>query len=244
MYTKEQISFSCLGKTHILNFPWEENNIVFDFVLNFKNILFIYYKDQIEDITITFDSINLYFKNEYDHQKLRTEISKLLKDSKFNAPIDYKKWTLPVCLDDSSNADLDLFFKGNKSKVKEYLDRFLSLEFRLVFYGFLPGFPYLSGLPDEMSIPRKVTPNNQTFKGSVSVGGSQVGIYPQNSPGGWNVIGNCPVPLFDIKKEIPIFIQAGDYIQFFQISKEEWIEVTDAITKGIDHPMLKRIKND
>ena len=78
MYTKEQIRFSCLGKTLILNFPWEENNSVFDFVLNFKNILFIYYKDQIEDITITFDSINLYFKNEYDHQKIPTEISKLL----------------------------------------------------------------------------------------------------------------------------------------------------------------------
>ncbi len=88
--------------------------------------------------------------------------------------------------------------------------------------GFLPGFMYLGGLPETLEVPRKSAPRLEVRKGSVGLAGKQTGIYPQQSPGGWNIIGNCPIPLFNVEKEQPCFVNVGDRIQFYAINKGEY----------------------
>jgi KipI family sensor histidine kinase inhibitor len=88
--------------------------------------------------------------------------------------------------------------------------------------GFIAGFPFLSGLPSELATPRRSAPRKQVPAGSVAIGGAQTGIYPRNSPGGWNVIGRTPLRLFDVWLEPPTILQAGDRVRFREMSREEF----------------------
>jgi inhibitor of KinA len=88
--------------------------------------------------------------------------------------------------------------------------------------GFTPGFPYLSGLPAELATPRRASPRKEIPAGSVAIGGTQTGVYPRKSPGGWNVIGRTPLRLFDVRREPPAMLRAGDRVRFREISREEF----------------------
>ena len=91
--------------------------------------------------------------------------------------------------------------------------------------GFTPGFPYLGGLSKELETPRKETPRLQISPGSVGIGGNQTGIYPLETPGGWNIIGRTPISLFNPEEEIPTYIQSGMYLRFIPITKEEYVSL-------------------
>ncbi len=84
--------------------------------------------------------------------------------------------------------------------------------------GFLPGFPYLAGLPSELACPRRASPRIQVPAGSVGIGGRQTGIYPNASPGGWQLIGHCSLTLFDQNQSPPSLLQAGDQVKFIAVS--------------------------
>ena len=88
--------------------------------------------------------------------------------------------------------------------------------------GFLPGFMYLGGLPSDLEIPRRSEPRLQVRQGAVGLAGKQTGIYPQESPGGWNIIGNCSVSMFSSKNDPPCFVNVGDKVQFHAIEKAEY----------------------
>ena len=94
--------------------------------------------------------------------------------------------------------------------------------------GFTPGFPYLGGLSKELETPRKETPRLQISPGSVGIGGNQTGIYPLETPGGWNIIGRTPISLFNPEEEIPTYIQSGMYLRFIPITKEEYVSLEGA----------------
>ena len=87
--------------------------------------------------------------------------------------------------------------------------------------GFLPGFPYLSGLDETIAVLRKAVPRAIVVAGSVGIAGQQTGIYPLDSPGGWQIIGRTDLPLFDVSKTPPNTIQAGDTVKFIAIRGDE-----------------------
>jgi len=95
--------------------------------------------------------------------------------------------------------------------------RHTSREYKVHMLGFLPGFPYLSGLDETIAVPRKEVPSALVRAGSVGIAGQQTGIYPLDSPGGWQIIGRTTLPLFDVTKTPPNTIQAGDTIKFVAI---------------------------
>lgn len=82
------------------------------------------------------------------------------------------------------------------------------------FIGFQPGFAYLGGLNELLHTPRLSTPRLKIPAGSVGIGGAQTGIYPYQSPGGWNIIGNTKAKLFDVNSENPSLLKAGDRLKF------------------------------
>jgi inhibitor of KinA len=88
--------------------------------------------------------------------------------------------------------------------------------------GFVPGFPFLAGLPKEIATPRRSNPRKEIPPGAVGIGGAQTGIYPLRSPGGWNLIGRTPLRLFDPAKDPPVLLRAGDRVRFHAITREEF----------------------
>ncbi|HUE03792.1 MAG TPA: 5-oxoprolinase subunit PxpB [Bryobacteraceae bacterium] len=87
-------------------------------------------------------------------------------------------------------------------------------EYLVYFLGFLPGFPYLGGLTESIAVPRLETPRQRVPAGSVAIGGSQTGVYPMASPGGWRIIGRTPLRLFDPAADPPALLRMGDHVRF------------------------------
>lgn len=130
-------------------------------------------------------------------------------------------WTLPVCYDLEFGLDMENVVRTLNLSTDELIKQHTSHEYVVYGIGFLPGFMYLGGLPSTLEIPRRAEPRLKVEKGAVGLAGKQTGIYPQESPGGWNIIGNCPVNLFDPDKSTPCFINVGDKIRFTSISGAE-----------------------
>jgi KipI family sensor histidine kinase inhibitor len=107
-----------------------------------------------------------------------------------------------------------------------------SVDYRIYMLGFSPGFPYLGGMPERIATPRLKTPRTKIPVGSVGIAGKQTGIYPMESPGGWQLIGRTPVKLYDPKSNVPIIMQAGDYLRFVPIAKEEYDNISSLAEKN------------
>jgi inhibitor of KinA len=133
------------------------------------------------------------------------------------------RWVeIPVCYDPEFALDLDHVADHARMSPKEIVDLHSAAEYRVNCIGFTPGFPYLTGLPGKLATPRRATPRKEIPTGSVAIGGAQTGIYPQVSPGGWNVIGRTPLRLFDAQKDPPVLLRAGNRVRFRAITRQEF----------------------
>jgi KipI family sensor histidine kinase inhibitor len=135
---------------------------------------------------------------------------------------DARSIEIPVCYDPEFALDLDHVASQAKLTPTKVVDLHSRAEYRVSCIGFVPGFPFLAGLPKELATPRRATPRKEIPAGSVAIGGAQTGIYPLRSPGGWNLIGRTPLHLFDPEKSPPSFLHAGDCIRFRAITREEF----------------------
>ncbi|MBM7842212.1 5-oxoprolinase subunit PxpB [Herpetosiphon giganteus] len=104
--------------------------------------------------------------------------------------------------------------------VNQVIELHASAEYRVAMVGFLPGFPYLDGLPAALHLPRRATPRAKVAAGSVAIANDQTGIYPQSSPGGWHILGTTPLHLFDSTASPPALLNAGDIV-YFENMKDE-----------------------
>ena len=105
---------------------------------------------------------------------------------------------------------------------EEFARRHAEAEYRVAFLGFAPGFPYMTGLARELEAPRLATPRTRVPAGSVGIGGRYTGIYPEETPGGWRLLGRAPVRLFDAKEDPPALLLPGDRVRFQPISRQEF----------------------
>ena len=97
--------------------------------------------------------------------------------------------------------------------------------YRVYMIGFNPGFPYLGGLDDRLATPRRSTPRTLVPASSVGIGGPQTGIYPLDSPGGWQIIGRTPLRLFRPDRDPPTLLEVGDRVRFRRIDRDEFAEL-------------------
>jgi inhibitor of KinA len=129
---------------------------------------------------------------------------------------------VPVCYDVKFALDMDEVANHVGLSADEVIELHSSATYRVSCLGFTPGFPYLSGLPAELTMPRRPVPRKHVPAGSVAIGGNQTGIYPTTSPGGWNVIGRTPIRLFTPSKNPPALLCPGDNVRFRPISRAEF----------------------
>ena len=130
---------------------------------------------------------------------------------------------IPVCYDEEFGTDTDNIAKAKQLSKEEIIQLHTGKKYRVYMIGFLPGFPYMGEVNEKIAAPRKSQPQ-QVSAGSVGIAGKQTGIYSLSSPGGWNIIGRTPLQLFDSSKEEPTLLKAGDMIEFYSISKEEFLK--------------------
>lgn len=133
---------------------------------------------------------------------------------------------VPVCFENEFAPDLGEVAQHAGLSSDEVIRRYLDATYRVACVGFSPGFPYLSGLPPELATPRRAAPRKEIPASAVAIGGTQTGIYPRKSPGGWNIIGRTPLRLFDVHRESPALFHAGDQVRFRQISRIEFEQLS------------------
>ena len=129
---------------------------------------------------------------------------------------------IPVCYDLEFAIDLERVARHAQISPGEVVTLHGAAQYRVNCIGFTPGFPYLTGLPNKLATPRHAVPRKEIPAGSVAIGGAQAGIYPQKSPGGWNIIGRTPLRLFDPQRDPPALLQTGDQVRFRKITREEF----------------------
>lgn len=130
---------------------------------------------------------------------------------------------IPVCYGGDYGPDLAFVAENSGLTQEEVIRRHSAGEYLVYMLGFLPGFAYLGGMDDSIACPRLTSPRTKIPAGSVGIAGSQTGIYPLASPGGWQLIGRTPIKMFFIEGEETRFaLSAGDRVRFVPITEEEY----------------------
>jgi KipI family sensor histidine kinase inhibitor len=179
------------------------------------------------EVLPTYCSVSIYFDEAICQISLLKDLAqKALQKSeeeKTESTDSARTITIPVCYEDQEFApDLEKVALHAKLSKEEVIKLHSSSDYLIYMMGFLPGFPYLGGMNPRLKTPRLETPRTKIPAGSVAIGGAQTGLYPVESPGGWNIIGRTPLRLFDVKRKPFFLYEAGDKIRFLPITREEF----------------------
>ena len=131
---------------------------------------------------------------------------------------------IPVCYGGTYGPDLDYVARAHDLSPGDVVDLHTAPEYLVHMIGFAPGFPYLGGLDERLVTPRRDTPRTRVPAASVGIGGSQTGVYPIETPGGWHLIGRTPLRLFEPRRTPATLLAAGDRVRFRAISAVEFAE--------------------
>jgi KipI family sensor histidine kinase inhibitor len=203
----------------ILEISWkaEISKAVLYEIIDFKQVIKEKYGSLLKDCVSGYSTLCLRFHSPYEKETLVAELEELyynLTPNEITKPI---LWKLPVFY---NGKDLSSF--SDTLSIEELIHRHTATDYILHFYGFMPGFIYLGGLDPKLHRPRKVNPDKSIPAGSVAIGGKQTGIYPSESPGGWHILGTCPVKMFDPSKNPAVWAKEGDIIRFYEVEQEEY----------------------
>lgn len=171
-------------------------------------------------LLIDFDPLRL------SHDDLATEVERLAEAEAFVSNDAANVVSIPVCYDSEFAPDLIAVADHANMSAEEVVRWHSSASYRVYFLGFSPGFAYLGGLPDVLHTPRLATPRITVAPGSVGIAGSQTGIYPIESPGGWRLIGRTPLRMFNPGANPPTRLQPGDLVKFFPINRATFEKIS------------------
>ena len=125
-----------------------------------------------------------------------------------------RRLEIPVLYGNASDSDFETVATTLSLSPSELIRLHSKREYTVYMVGFTPGFPYMGILNEKLTLPRLSTPRTRVPAGSVAIAGSQTGIYPVDSPGGWHIIGHTPLKLFDPTSDTPFLFSPGDTVKF------------------------------
>lgn len=163
-----------------------------------------------------------------DHHQIRNKLRALLhnldEQTQMQTAIDASAVVeLPVYYALESGPDLAVIAKRNQLSIEQIIDIHQAQEYRVYAIGFAPGFAYLGEVDERIASPRLSTPRMKVPKGAVAIADKQTAVYPNVSPGGWNIIGLCPINMFDAKATPIMPVKVGDKVKFKAISKQDFL---------------------
>ncbi len=190
-------------------------------------------EDNILDIHHAYHEVLIQYRNTIQNfNQLKQNLQAALLKHKKVKPTQTTHWTIPVCYDDDFVPDLERYLDRKEIRLSELIALHTRPTYTVYFTGFLPGFLYLGTLDDKLAINRKSKPSRLIKAGTVAIGGTQTGIYPQDSPGGWYGIGYTPISFFNPRLPILTWAKPGDKISFESVEKDRILHIKRAIRKG------------
>ena len=180
-------------------------------------------------LTLYFDPVGLMndlsLKGSTTLNKISRYITSINVETNTDEEIYRQIINIPVCYDPTFGFDLRELSVFHQLKKEEIIEIHSSPVYTVYMIGFIPGFPYLGGLSEKLTSPRKQNPRPAIPAGSVGIAGQQTGIYPLKTPGGWQIIGRTPLKLFNVNRQQPSLLKAGDTLKFEQISLREFEQI-------------------
>lgn len=208
------ISSACHQKILAMQKWFEANNFP-----GIKDVIVAY-----SSLTLLYDSFLIARTNQAEGA--RAFISKKLKDAYEGSVMEKNEKQvmvdIPVCYEKAYGYDLDEISTITSLPVSEIIHLHSSVTYNVYMVGFLPGFGYMGTVDERIAVARKQKPRNKIEAGSVGIAGIQTGIYPVDSPGGWQIVGRTPLKIFDIHASPPSLLQAGDAVRFHSITASEF----------------------
>ena len=169
------------------------------------------------------------FKLHEGFNSIKNEIEKIINSLDFSKEYKENIVEIPVCYGEELGPDIKYVAKHNNISVEEVIKIHTSGKYLVYMLGFAPGFPYLGGMNKKIATPRKETPRLKIPEGSVGIAGMQTGVYPIETPGGWQIIGRTPLQLFNIESSKKSLLKCGDIVKFKSISVNEYIKLKEMI---------------
>ncbi|MGJ8667133.1 MAG: 5-oxoprolinase subunit PxpB [Patiriisocius sp.] len=215
---------------HAILLEWEQKIApeIHKEVIKFQNLITMNFSDEIVELVPAYNSLAVYLQKS---TKLENFVE-CLKSIEINASEisnnERHVVHIPVCYEPTFGIDISEVAKLKNLSIPEIIRLHTQQTYPVYFLGFLPGFPYLGGLDERLCIKRKKEPRAQIPSGSVAISGNQTGIYPSDSPGGWNIIGRTPLDLFSVV-DATCLLKAGDSVKFYEISEEEFNQIKGQI---------------
>jgi inhibitor of KinA len=202
---------------------------------NYVLVLFHHFKNKkhpaILDIVPAYSSLSFFYdvvelrktaNNQTAFDAIKQYIKEELENIPENGVTEKRSIKIPVCYSETFAPDIAFIASEKDISVEEIIRLHASTKYTVYMIGFLPGFPYMGTVDERIAFPRKTEPRTVVPAGSVGIAGKQTGIYPLQSPGGWQIIGRTPIKLFDKTKENPVYLEPGDEVEFYSITEDEF----------------------
>ena len=206
----------------LISYNYPINSKLISSLLYTKKTILTNLNDCIIEVVQSINSLLIIFDiNKISANDLIEDL-KRIEDMKDDLSASNKIWQIPVCYDLKYAVDLENLAKEKKISPLEIINIHKSKVYDVLSMGFLPGFMYLGFTDKNLHFERKEVPSLKIKKGSIGIALNQTCIYPQDSPGGWKIIGISPLDFFDLKSKNPCFAKPGDKIQFTEISNKQF----------------------
>ncbi|CAM1358158.1 5-oxoprolinase subunit PxpB [Tenacibaculum xiamenense] len=234
------IKYKRFGEKAIL-IEWEKrvDESILNDIIDFKDKIIDSELFSLNDLVVGYHSLTLIFKKELNnYEQLLEVLEKVRVEGVVSKRKEKVLWKIPVCYERKFGIDLEEMSASKDMSIENIVTLHTDTVYTVFFIGFLPGFLYLGGLDQILHTNRKANPRLKVAKGSIAIGGSQTGVYPMESPGGWNIIGRTPISFFDMNKTNPCFAKSGDRLQFYSITEHEYIEIQKELVSN-DYKLKK-----
>lgn len=229
---------SCL----VVEFADEISREANDSVTNLRQSLTSQKRVPIIECLPTYRSLAIYFDPIAASCEKVTEAVKLaLKEASESKSTGHKVISIPVCYGGEYGPDIQNVAEHSKISVEEVIKRHAAQVCHCYMIGFVPGFAYLGGMDESIATPRLQNPRTVIKGGSVGIAGKQTGIYPIDSPGGWQLIGRTPLRLFTPESEQVTLIDSGYGVRFVPVSEDEYKTIEASVADGTYVPQITEV---